>query len=770
MNNTARPIKRPAGRDGKRQSTLSGFISLKKPKIGTVLGSGVGSGAISAGGSVSNRKSYISFSKPNHNSKNSINNGQINSNNSRASSLVDELYKSTNSFGSNSGSANGKNVNNGASIETLIEVVDSHGSSSSTDVDSDGISIISERNVVPLLKLLGGGGRSMRPNQSLLETKAQSFDESRHSHNYVNNTTSISKTTTDEIFKMQTTSNSLTTEKSVKMFQKLENLAGQHRPRLAASSSLLSAQQSMKYKNNYSSNTTTAFGPTGVEEIKFSEEQIKVLDLIVKQEKSVFFTGSAGTGKSVLLREVIKRLLDKYNNREDLVAVTASTGLAAVNIGGQTLHRFAGIGIGKGSAEELMKRVAKNENNVRRWRVAKVLIIDEISMIDGDLFTKLSKIAQFIRKSSTPFGGLQVVLTGDFFQLPPVPDKYLKKQPLYCFQSPEWNKSIERTILLTKVFRQKGDNVLINMLNTVRLGNCTSEVTQKFVLLSREVHYADNILPTELFPTRNEVHQSNSTRLNKLPGRSWTFKAKDVFTSDFPNVIEQEKKLLGNVLASENLVLKEDAQVLMLHNMDDKIVNGSIGIVLFFLPETIFTQIINEYGEDYLAEPEALKEIRFVSQCVGLENFEEGNIKQKFSEFDQGSRKRMRRFIIEAMKSSMSLALPVVSFSIPNEPQRRIRLIQKEEFSVAYAKGKRVVRIQVPLLLSWALSIHKSQGQTLDRVKVDLAKIFEKGQVYVALSRATSKDRLQVLNFSPSKIRASQQVIEFYRSLERVDE
>ena len=135
------------------------------------------------------------------------------------------------------------------------------------------------------------------------------------------------------------------------------------------------------------------------------------------------------------------------------MAVTASTGLAACNVGGVTLHSFGGIGLGKEDVSELVKKIKRNQKAKNRWARTKVLVIDEISMVDGDLFDKLEAIAKTIRSSGRPFGGIQLVITGDFFQLPPVPD--YGKQAKFAFDAGTWSTAIEHTIGLTQVFRQK---------------------------------------------------------------------------------------------------------------------------------------------------------------------------------------------------------------------------------------------------------------------------------------------------------------------------
>ena len=190
--------------------------------------------------------------------------------------------------------------------------------------------------------------------------------------------------------------------------------------------------------------------------ITLSQEQQRVLDLVANQNKSVFFTGSAGTGKSVLMRAIIAELRKKYVREPDRVAVTASTGLAACNIGGVTLHSFGGIGLGKEDVPTLVKKIKRNQKAKNRWLRTKILIIDEISMVDGDLFDKLEGIARAMRNNGRPFGGIQLVITGDFFQLPPVPDHDNKARGAkFAFDGTTWPTAIHHTIGLTEVFRQK---------------------------------------------------------------------------------------------------------------------------------------------------------------------------------------------------------------------------------------------------------------------------------------------------------------------------
>lgn len=231
-----------------------------------------------------------------------------------------------------------------------------------------------------------------------------------------------------------------------------------------------------------------------VPETFLSEEQKQIID-IVNQGRSVFFTGSAGTGKSVLMRAIIAKLRNIYHKEPDRIAVTASTGLAACNIEGITLHSFAGIGLGKEAAPELIKKIRRNQKLKQRWQRTKVLIIDEISMVDGDLFDKLEQIARSLRNNGRPFGGIQLVVTGDFFQLPPVPEK--NSIAKFAFDAATWNTTIEHTILLTHVFRQK-DPAFANMLNEMRLGKLTQESIRAFQRLNRPMNFEDEVEATEL--------------------------------------------------------------------------------------------------------------------------------------------------------------------------------------------------------------------------------------------------------------------------------
>ena len=341
---------------------------------------------------------------------------------------------------------------------------------------------------------------------------------------------------------------------------------------------------------------------TRLNTIFFTPEQRKILKLVVEQGQNVFFTGAAGTGKSVLLRQIIADMKKKYeyksftsfaNSTTSLsgtcrVAVTASTGLAACNIGGMTLHSFAGIGLGKEEADVLVKRVRKNKKINKRWKDVKVLIIDEISMIDGTLFDKLDVIARKIRKKpNVPFGGIQIVITGDFYQLPPVPDK--GKPVNFTFEAECWSEAITHTIELRQVFRQKDDR-FSTMLNEMRNGKMSPGTIHTFQNLSRQPKVPAGITPTHLYPRRFEVEQANKRKLEQLRGGNIVYEAVDTYSSP---EIEQIVNL-DNMIAVKELSLKRGAQVMMIKNMDETLVNGSLGQVLGLMSESAYMLMQHE--------------------------------------------------------------------------------------------------------------------------------------------------------------------------------
>lgn len=555
----------------------------------------------------------------------------------------------------------------------------------------------------------------------------------------------------------------------------------------------MSVQQNTEIKPSISSTKDLK----NVKPIVLSSEQEYVLQL-AKRGQSLFFTGSAGTGKSVLLRSIIKSLKSKYD--PDHVAVTASTGLAACNIGGITLHSFAGIGLGDGKVEDLIKKVRKNKKAIRKWVNTKVLIIDEISMIDGRLLDKLDQIAKKIRHSQKPFGGIQIIACGDFYQLPPVSKpktlengEEVEDNALFAFESESWNKTIKASIILKEVFRQKGDQIFIDMLNSMRTGIVSRRTEVEFQRLSRPLICPAGIVPTQLFATRTEVDDANKRKLNQLDGQTRCFNSIDG-GSLAPNI---RQIFLNNFLAPQRLFLKKGAQVMCIKNFDETLVNGSLGQVVDFIDRDTYMchSAFEEYPDltineikDKIQESHELKqkseevdeETERTKPKTRLDSIFEFLLSYENKSFDtdseeelflQNSQRKME-LLNMLRQSSTGEKLPLIKFLLPDGVNTRDVLVEPETWTIEDDKTKQVLvsRTQLPLMLAWALSIHKAQGQTLSKAKVDLSRVFENGQAYVALSRAVSRDGLQVLNFRKEKVTTHHKVQEFYKYLITAEE
>ncbi|KAL1747296.1 PIF1-like helicase-domain-containing protein [Schizophyllum fasciatum] len=239
-----------------------------------------------------------------------------------------------------------------------------------------------------------------------------------------------------------------------------------------------------------------------IPKVKLSNAQQQVFNR-VKRGQNVFFTGSAGTGKSLLMREIIDYKGGRISTR---LAITAATGIAACNIGGTTLHSWAGIGqgiddgwdfAGKLFGQKTMRHV------LERWKEVDTLIIDEVSMMEGELFDALSRVrqemcARRVRNNDKPFGGIQLILSGDFCQLPPVSKN--GKPVKFAFDAESWHRCLGPPVFLTKVFRQK-EQEFVDMLNELRFGTLKPETVRKLQALSRPVEYTDGIEPTGLCVT-----------------------------------------------------------------------------------------------------------------------------------------------------------------------------------------------------------------------------------------------------------------------------
>ncbi|XP_005721083.1 ATP-dependent DNA helicase PIF1 [Pundamilia nyererei] len=411
---------------------------------------------------------------------------------------------------------------------------------------------------------------------------------------------------------------------------------------------------------------------------KLNKEQAAVLSAVLSG-KNVFFTGSAGTGKSFLLRRIMGSLPPKST------FATASTGVAACHIGGTTLHNFAGIGSGSAPVEQCIE-LAQRPGVLQHWTSCRHLIIDEISMVEAQFFDKLEAVARSVRRSTEPFGGIQLIVCGDFLQLPPVSKG--KEKASFCFQARSWRKVIQINMELTEVRRQT-DQSFISLLQAVRVGRVTEEVTAKLIKSANHQIERDGILATRLCTHKDDVDLTNENKLQQLPGSARLFEALD---SDpvLVNTIDAHSPV-GRLIQ-----LKVGAQVMLTKNLDVArgLVNGARGVVV-----------------DFESGKHGLPRVRFL--CGVTE------------------------------------------------------VLKPERWVFKSGGGIHLSRQQLPLKLAWAISIHKSQGMTLDCVEISLARVFESGQAYVALSRARSLEGLRVMDFDPRVVRADPEVLLFYRKLRK---
>lgn len=424
--------------------------------------------------------------------------------------------------------------------------------------------------------------------------------------------------------------------------------------------------------------------------LSLSPEQREVI-YAIEDGHNVFVTGRAGTGKSYLL----KYLKNEYINKG--LHITASTGIAAVQVGGRTLHSWAGLGLGNMPVHQMLRNLfsAKGSRLRRKIKNAKMLAIDEVSMISSKTLDTLNELLKGVKENDKPFGGIQLILFGDFLQLPPVFKNFDvdDMEETFCFLSDSWGEANIRHFLLKKVFRQDEEE-FIGLLNNIRYGTLTHGDVD---ILRQRYEARDNegsIRPTKIVTHNAQVDRINRDRLKEIPSRERVFKA------EFDGSEAKCEFLRKNSIAPEELTLKIGAQVMMLKNtyQKDGVINGSLGIIRDFSAKKGYPVVEFSNGEV----------ITVGREVWAIESYDE--------------------------KTGMI----------------------KEEASMS----------QIPLNLSWAITVHKSQGMTLDKVECDLAKAFADGQIYVALSRARTLDGLFIKSFDADKVSANPQIVEFYRAIE----
>lgn len=323
---------------------------------------------------------------------------------------------------------------------------------------------------------------------------------------------------------------------------------------------------------------------------KYTDEQYRVLELFSKGF-SFFLTGKGGTGKSFVLKGIIQHARNEFG--PEAVAVTAPTGKSALNIGGQTIYSWAGVGLGKGTRYQLLDKVLTNKECCGRWKKCKVLIIDEISLLGLDLFEKLEFIARRINNTESPFGGIQLIFSGDFYQIPPVNEEGQKLE--YCFQSPMWLKCLDFSAEIQQVIRQSEPEFLA-LLNEIRQGGSLSSFAVSMLnSLTRPIEWMQGEKVIKLFSTQEQVQDENNKMLDSLPGNTHVFNSIDGGN--------QKSMVDKKCPASKTILLKIGAPVMLIKNSPNvELVNGSLGTVVGFVhnyPQVLFengkTIVVREY-------------------------------------------------------------------------------------------------------------------------------------------------------------------------------
>lgn len=443
--------------------------------------------------------------------------------------------------------------------------------------------------------------------------------------------------------------------------------------------------------------------------MELSREQQIAFDKYVEGH-NIFITGPGGVGKSAL----IKKIYEHSSRRSKNIYVTAMTGCAAVllNCKAKTLHSWAGIGLANSSVEQLVKKIMKNKMLKISWKNTDILVVDEISMLSLKLFEMLNQIGKIIRNDQRPFGGIQLIFSGDFYQLPPVGNKDEPDTIKFCFESNDWNSVFHRNcqIQLTKIYRQTDENYR-NILNQIREGKIkrnTNDTLLRYVGRDITTNKELVVEPTKLYPTKNKVEYINNMRMELLDTELREYELKYIYDIE---ISKSEKMNKLNFTSSD---IQAELEFLASNLLCDKTVKIKIGCQVMC--------VINIQSEDGVLE-----------LCNGSQGIVTG-----FCEITRN---------------------PIVRFN-----NGKIMTMGRHVWTSDKIPGIGVS--QIPLILAWALTIHKSQGATLDVAEIDVGSgIFECGQTYVALSRVKSLDGLYLKSFDVSKIKINKKVKDFYESL-----
>lgn len=314
----------------------------------------------------------------------------------------------------------------------------------------------------------------------------------------------------------------------------------------------------------------------------FTEKQKQAWNAII-EGFNVFITGPGGSGKSHLINSFVHYFKISLENESEKIYVTSSTGLSSLLINGTTINQYGGIGIFDKENDYYVKRIQKNKVTKKRWLTTKILVIDEISMVSADFFEKFDLLAQKVRKNNSPFGGMQLICSGDFLQLPPVGSSE------FCFESFSWDISIQKTFYFHEILRQK-DNGFQAILNKIRLGIVDEEVKNTMdTCYQRVLESKEGIIPTLLFSKKGMVKETNEEHLQKLIQEG---KETHIYESSyvFSKKIKEDAKegymeLINHQYSNieDKIMMAKEAQVMLNVNMpEENLANGSRGVIIGF--------------------------------------------------------------------------------------------------------------------------------------------------------------------------------------------
>jgi len=407
-------------------------------------------------------------------------------------------------------------------------------------------------------------------------------------------------------------------------------------------------------------------------------KQQEAIDVMLSG-KNVFLTGEPGAGKTYTLNQFIEQAQELGKR----IAITASTGIAASHLGGTTIHSWSGLGIADSVRDDELDRMSWKPQIQERYNRCDILIIDEVSMLHGSRLDMVDRACRWIRHNEKPFGGLQVILVGDMFQLPPVTRD--SSETDYAHTSNAWRVAELMPCYLTEQHRQGADDKLLSILRDMRNGTISD--TAKAMLQERTQEAPDDSI-TKLYTHNVDVDTLNNNKLAELEGELHTYR----MTSKGKDW--QVDKLKKNLLCPEDLKLRVGAEVMFVANdFEAGFVNGTRGQVISF----------------YDGEPVVLT--------------------------TDGQR-------------------------IQVEEHTWRQFNETGEYVVAEVS-------QIPLRLAWAVTIHKSQGMSLDAAEIDLSKAFVPGMGYVALSRVRSLDGLYLVGLGPQALQMDRDIYEFDKALKQ---